>query len=663
MVKTSDGNAGTRRGADAPGRDRSGTRAEMSGRDVGAGCDDRAVIFSGGVLVLIAAAVLILPGAALGYALGLRGRLLWGAATALTLGFTASAAQAYSALGIDWTPVAVLVGLVVTVAIAAGVTALVRRWRPQWYPATPRRTGTAVISAVGLGAAGLATAIMLAGTGRLTRIPQGWDSIMHGNAPRWIAITGDASPSALGPVVQPANEAYYYPDAFHAVVALILQGPRQAMPEALNAVVAATALVFILSIVALVQQIDARPRAVAAAAAAATAFSAFPFLPAGHGPLSPFALALAALPGALAVLWQLLRRVSAPPVPVLAVAVAGVFATHPSIAATGAILGVLAVLGRLLWGRRDRPTLIALAVTAVLTALVTAPQIDISPAGDVLSFRWPAVYSVPGALLRLARMDGIHAPAQWLLVALVVAGATAVVRRPGARPLLAGMAVFGFLFVAATTTEADWATRLTSLWWNDRSRLLEMYTVMAVPFAALGVARIGDVVGRRRPGRRAPVSWSMLVVLAVVSVAVYGPRNATLVERNFGGGPAVTVDERHAFSAFAEQYDGGAVMNDPYDGSPWLLGLESIPVLIPGMTVREPAIGADRLLLYERLDEFGDDPEVDAALERLDVRWVFVGSMRYGDRDVPPGFTGLADNPRFAPVPMPPGAEVYRVLR
>src|SRR5699024_816651 len=195
-----------------------------------------------------------------------------------------------------------------------------------------------------------------------------------------------------------------------------------------------------------------------------------------------------------------------------------------------------------------------------------------------------------------------------------------VVRRPGARPLLIGMAVFGFLFVAASTTEADWATRLTSLWWNDRFRLLEMYAVAAVPLAALGVARIGDLAGRHRPGWRAPVAWSVLGVLAVVSIAVYGPRNATLVERNFGGGPAVTVDERHAFSAFAEQYDGGAVMNDPYDGSPWLLGLESIPVLIPGMTVREPAIGADRLLLYERLDAFGDDPEVDAALERLDVR-------------------------------------------
>src|SRR5699024_2744751 len=275
-------------------------------------------------------------------------------------------------------------------------------------------------------------------------------------------------------------------------------------------------------------QIDARPRAVAAAAAAATAFSAFPFLPAGHGPLSPFALALAALPGALAVLWQLLRRVSAPPVPVLAVAVAGVFDTHPSIAATGAILGALAVLGRLLWGRRDRRPVIALAVTAVLTALVTAPQIDFGPADDVLSFRWPAVYSVPGALARLVRMEAIHAPAQWLLVALVVAGATAVVRRPGARPLLAGMAVFGFLFVAASTTEADWATRLTSLWWNDRFRLLEMYAVAAVPLAALGVARIGDLAGRRRRGWRAPVAWSVLAVLAVVATAVTGPRNATL---------------------------------------------------------------------------------------------------------------------------------------
>src|SRR5699024_2007860 len=183
-------------------------------RDVGAECDDRAVIFSGGVLVLVAAAVLILPGAALGLALGLRGRLLWGAAAALTLGFVASAAQVYSALGIGWTPVAVLIGLAITIVIAAGVTAILRARRPQWYPATPRRTGTVTISAVLLGAAGLATAIMLVGTGRLTRIPQGWDSILHGNAPRWIAITGDASPSALGPVVQPANEAYYYPDAF-----------------------------------------------------------------------------------------------------------------------------------------------------------------------------------------------------------------------------------------------------------------------------------------------------------------------------------------------------------------------------------------------------------------------------------------------------------------
>src|SRR5699024_3053433 len=161
----------------------------------------------------------------------------------------------------------------------------------------------------------------------------------------FIATTGDASPFSLADIAAPADPAYYYPDAFHALAALLLQLPGQGMPVVLNAVITATAVVYIPAVVALVQRIDARTVSMSPAAVLAVSFTGFPVLQAAHGPLSPFALALAATPGLLAALLALLRRPGVPVVGAVALGFSGVYVTHPSIAAAALIAAAAICVG------------------------------------------------------------------------------------------------------------------------------------------------------------------------------------------------------------------------------------------------------------------------------------------------------------------------------
>lgn len=625
--------------------------------------------------VVLAVLVLVLPGAALGVAVGVRGRLLWGVAPALTLGFTGLAALGYAKLGISWAPLSVAVGVAVASAVLAGVTWAVRTRWPGLYPPEPARVGrTAVNTAMAAGAA-ITVTVMLIGTRSLTRIPQAWDSIFHGSASRLIEVTGNASPFALADASAPADAAYYYPDAFHALTALVLRLPGQSMPDALNGMVTATGVAFILAIVALMQRIDARPLALSAAAVAAASFCAFPIMAASHGPLSPFGLAAASMPGVLAVLFALLRRPGLPAVFAAGLGMSGIYVTHPSVAAAMMIVVALAGLSWLCWAgswasRGFWARLLAVAAAGVLAAALTIPSIDTAATGVMSGFDWPATHTIPDAVVRVLGFQ-TYVSAQWLLSALALLGLWGLIRRREMRPLVLGAIVLGWLCVLAWASDAPYVQTLTSLWWNDGWRFLALYTVLLVPVAAYGVVVLVGLITRVSGALNAKVVGAVTVLaLVAVSAAVYAPRGTELLARTFGEGGVVYPGEARAYAELAEIYDGGAVMNDPFDGSPWLFTLESVPVLLPSPLGGDPVgqMGQDRMDMYADLHSYGHNPYMDEIVERLDVRWVVVGEGSVGEglvggKDRAPGFVGLAQNPRFEPVISNADVVIYRVRR
>lgn len=626
------------------------------------------MILLGVLPALLAVCVIFVPGAALGFSMGLRGRLLWGIAPALTLGFAGVAAISYSRFGITWAPLPVAAGVALSCAIIAGITWILRARWPGLYPHEPARVGRLAVGLAIAAASVIATTMMLVATRGLTRIPQGWDSLLHGTASRLIGQTGDASPFSLAAAAQPGNPNYYYPDAFHALTALVLDLPGQSMPGALNAVVTATAIVFIFATVALTSRIDPRPLALSAAAVLAATFSAFPVMQAAHGPLSPFALSAAAMPGVLAVILAMLRRPGAPTIIAAALGLSGLYVTHPSVAAMALILVGIIGLCWLLWGGRTRNwrMLAAVAGAGLGATLLTYPNVELGSTSTMSGFDWPAdgtLWQATGNLLGMRT----HAPAQWLLLALVVSGLWTLRRRRNLRPLVIGAALIGWLYVIAAASDAPYVQTLTTLWWNDKERFMGLYVVVLVPLAACGVVVLANVVVRLGRSRLEVGRAGILLVaaLAVLSASVYAPRGVEMLARNFGEGVTVYPEEAQAYAQLAAIYDGGSVMNDPYDGSPWLYTLESVPVLLPGALGADPlgALGPDRMDLYADLHSLDHSTYMELIVERLDVRWVVVGQGSVGGMAPPPGFGGLADNSRFEPVITNDRTVVYRIVR
>lgn len=618
--------------------------------------------------VFLAVCVLFVPGVALGLSMGLRGRLLWGVAPALTLGFTGLAAIGYAGLGLTWAPLPVIIGVGVVCAVLAAITWLLRRRWPGLYPPEPARVGRAPVALAIAAASAIAVTIMLTATRGLTRIPQGWDSLLHGTATRFIEQTGNASPFSLAGAVAPGNPSFYYPDAFHALTALVLHVPGQSMPGALNAMVTATAIVFILATVALVSRIDPRPLALSAAAVLAASFSAFPVLQAAHGPLSPFALGAAAMPGVLALVFAMLRRPSAPLVLATALGTSGLYVTHPSIAAMALILIAIIGVCWLLWGGRTRTgrALVAVTVAGVGAGVLTLPSVDTASKSVMNGFDWPAESSYREAVTQLLGMS-TYVPAQWLLFALTLAGLWALGRRRELRPLTIGAALLGWLFVISAASDAPYVQRLTSLWWNDAMRFLGLYIVVLAPIAACGVVVLVQLAARLGRGRLATrwVGVGAVVALAALAAGVYAPRGVDMLTRNFGEGGTVYPEEAQAYAQLAELYDGGTVMNDPYDGSPWIYTLEKLPVLVPGPLGEDPlgALGQDRMDLYADIHSYGHNPYMAEVVERLDVRWLVMGEGSVGGMPIPPGFAGIAQNPAFEPVIVNDKTVIYRLVR
>ncbi|HEY3260286.1 MAG TPA: DUF6541 family protein, partial [Pseudonocardiaceae bacterium] len=148
-----------------------------------------------------------LPGGLLGAVLGLRGWVLAAVAPVLTYFVVGVAGPLSSAIGVRWSPPVAAAAVVLSVAVAAGLRWLAKRftrggtvagstgeapaaWRSE--PAPWARPAELVLSTVVLavGTAGFAT--IAAGMGDLSTVPQDWDALFHANGIRYIADTGDA---------------------------------------------------------------------------------------------------------------------------------------------------------------------------------------------------------------------------------------------------------------------------------------------------------------------------------------------------------------------------------------------------------------------------------------------------------------------------------------
>jgi hypothetical protein len=167
---------------------------------------------------------------------------------------------------------------------------------------------------------------------------------------------------------------------------------------------------------------------------------------------------------------------------------------------------------------------------------------------------------------------------------------------------------------------------------------------------------------------RGPVVVALVaVVLVGLTQTGYLERNTTRVATPYTDGPTVSAAEEAAYAELARLWDGGTVLNDPADGSPWAYALHGVPLVFrtPLTQPSDPEqFGEDRITLLENFARDRDSAEVLDALESLDVRWVLVGNgFATNTVSRAPGLEDLDDVAGLDEVWSNGEATIYRVER
>jgi multidrug transporter EmrE-like cation transporter len=610
--------------------------------------------------LLLTALYLLVPGLLLALVVRVPLVVAVGSSPVLTFGLVAVLSRVASAVGLDWAPVTFLAGTVVTAVLLLVLRLLVRSPRAArlaWssFPDRAERPAPAggaaapwvVLGTTAIGAA-VGTFAAVWGMGGLHGINQGFDAIFHVNAVTLISESGSADPASVGAVNHFEYGSSYYPDAFHALAALVADSGADPVP-ATNALVALVPAVLAAGLAALLWR-SGLPRHAAVVPLVAVSIAAFPFDLMWRGPIWPFALGVALIPSFLALLTSAFEDRRRGLAALVSLAAAGLLLVHPS-AALGAGVFALAFFGQR-WVadrtafRRDVLPLLVVALVAVVLAL-PAVVTAVANSGYGVTYDWQAVQTAGTAVgdLLLFNYDA-PLPQLWLF-GLLVAGVVGLRRLRAVGWWVAVGAFFVVLLVMAASYEGPLVALLTGPWWNDRFRFEGLSMLGIAVVCTHGVVVLADAVlaGVRRlsrarearppAGDRSLRGWlavgAVVAVFALLSQGLYADYNRSRMAQQYamGTGGSVTPPELAAFDALAGMVEPGeTVMNDPSDGSARMWALKGIRPMF-GQAVLSPIrapLEDDQQVVLDRFRCLDSNQAVRDVVDEYDVRHVIIGT-------------------------------------
>lgn len=590
-----------------------------------------------GFVALVTALVFWLPGALVlqgwGWRLGRLGQLA--VAPLVTCGLFGGAAL-FSSSTLRWDA---RTALVVTL-LAWGAGLLWRRLRAPGtrdVPQRRRRIDRGLIAIIGTG-----VAVQLVAFAAGAERPDGWlaahDVTFHLAAVEYIRRTGLGSSLQLAAAATAdGSVGSFYGGGWHDVAALVPVWPWR--PLVLNATIAVPiALAWVLGITFLCRTaVPNRPRAALWAPLLGSAGVAVPLTialyPEGMVP-NAFGLALAP---ALISLVVLFWRKQGPPVVVVLLSVIGVALVHPNALATVA-LALAPAAGLAIWHRR-RSRQVVLASAAALVALAgLLVVVSRTPQFRAVT-GYPAEPPIALPVAVTAVLSGNATGMGWATgYVVVVAGMVGTVigwRVRGARWQWLSAWVFVVFFLAASSS-IPYLRDVDRLWYGEPRRFTPMIGALFVPPACMvvdGAWRWTSSWARRRSTPR----WLPLgaITLAVtISVLLGGLAFADLVRSGFdlrdGSPPLADAAELDLAARLDTELDHSkAVLGSPFSGATNLAARNGQRVEPPAENV-EPS--ADLAYVRRTLDRLGEDPELCAALRRLDVGYVYVDTRPWNSR-------------------------------
>ncbi|WP_156382889.1 DUF6541 family protein [Sanguibacter sp. Leaf3] len=519
--------------------------------------------------------------------------------------------------------------------------------------------------------------VLRRGMGSLNAVVQDWDGVFHAAVVRWIAETGDLSQSSIAQLNNRETvETFFYPSSWHGLAALGWDLGVDSVPRLLNAGSLMMPILLAFGIAGLVLRVTRNPVAAGASAILVTMPSALVFDTLWRGPLIPFAVGLAMVPALVLLFDRTLTLRSTGLVVATGLAAGGVVGVHPSGVYTAFIFLVPWILQRWMTHRRlvvgDLLTIVA---TGFVAALVAAPSLLTAISASTGARQdWPAVETAGQAVGEALLLNHARSGPQWAIVLLAVVGVLSFRKMRSMWWFwVAGILSLG-LFVLAAAYDTPTGEDLTAPWWNDRWRFAAMVAMFVAVAAGVGVAAIVERVPRWVSGRT-PVglkvaTGGVVVVLvyafSMLSHAGYAAQNADRMYWNFQSGAVIGDDDLALWAKAAEIVpEGQMVLNDPTDGSTWMLATEGLRPFFGGITLAIPnqaGLSETQEALLFHLSDIATDQEVRDIVDEYGIEYVIVGEGWIHGMSRAAGFIGIEDNPAFELVEQVGGAQLFRIV-
>lgn len=495
--------------------------------------------------IAAALAVMLLPGLAVVWPLGIRGFRILPFAVAVSVGLIALAAIVAPFAGLSWnilpvlmlTAAAVLAVLILRRFIpgTGGATTARRQRSPaaaEW--STPRGRDHLPWYAVALAIATLLWIWLLVRIlGTPDAFSQTYDNIHHLSLTQWFITTGNASSLTAGDVGIGLNEATFYPSAWHGVAALLNSLGVSSIPMAFNAMMLilvvfgwTAGMLYFVSTLARLSIAGTLTVPVFAAS-----FSGFPFLMIDFGVLYPNFMGLSLLPVVLGLAVELTGIGKGSRMPALLTLLSlilvapGVLISHPNTIFVFALFGIPVALIRAfvepLDARREGRRFPLGRIVLYLGAAVAMASawIFLRPGVDT----WPPQSSTLAALTEFLFANPRVGKPSYLLGALLVIGVLWLVRTRTLAWLAGPLLTITFFWVVIASFEAsEFRSFLTGVWYDDPFRIASITPLIVLPLVALPINSAGlwaekRMIEGRFTGITPVIPIASTLVLAVIT--------------------------------------------------------------------------------------------------------------------------------------------------
>lgn len=628
------------------------------------------------------------PGLLFGLAAKLRGLALFGFAPVASTALLAVSALAFPVIGVAWSPATAAAAIAVLVLVAWGL-------RVGLSPSTAKRERTEAISARWIVPAGIAIGAVLS-TLRLTIYigapdspSQTNDGVFHLNALRYILDTGSASSLDLTGMLGISS---FYPAAWHALASLV------AMTTGGDVVVAANVTSIVIGglvwTVGLAWFTFVATRgdrlAAAAAAALSAAVASFPLLLIQWGVLYPSLLAVAVLPGALALVIgipDVVRQSRTPArdltwrILLTAVGLSAIALAQPAMLLVWAI--VAASFG--LWAGIRRWSSVGVGGRALMVAVAFVCLTVIGAAWGVFGWLttsvWPASRGRVEAMLDIVGNGFVGFPAAWGVSILMVFGIFNAVRVSYLRWLATSWAVLAVLYYVVAAVGNPLVRSIVAPFYADPYRIAAVLPLVVLPLAGVGLSRIvawaqarmgvTSSAGQRVASGTLASGWALsclaaLGVISIVTAPIVSWRDVwtDITDRvtwyEISDSTYLTSDERDLLDRLPELVPGELIVGNPSTGM--ALGYALANQSMYPLSWQPPQTEAYGVLASS-LNMVSSDPLVCPAVDSIGARYVIdfgPGDADYG-RYVLPGFTGFEGSDGFELVDRQGQAALWRI--